>query len=67
MSGCQNYGPFLGTLFQYGTKYLGYPKRDHNFDNHPYWDVAFKLLLWLDLKVQPSGKESGVTWAQSKD
>ena len=24
MGGCQNYGPFLG-----------YPKRDHNFDNYP--------------------------------
>ena len=20
----------------YGTQYLGYPKMDHNFDNHPY-------------------------------
>ena len=25
MGGCESYGPFLG-----------YPKRDHNFDNHPY-------------------------------
>ena len=30
MGGCQNYGPFLGPY------YLGYPKRDPNFDNHPY-------------------------------
>ena len=26
--------PF-GSLLQYGTHCLGYPKRDHNFDNHP--------------------------------
>ena len=32
MGGCQNYGPFLGP----GACYLGYPRRDHNFDNHPY-------------------------------
>ena len=23
---CQNYGPFFGSLIQYGTYYLGYPK-----------------------------------------
>ena len=25
----------FGSLFQYGTSYLGYPNRDHIFDNHP--------------------------------
>ena len=25
----------FGSLKKYGTYYLGYPKRDHNFDNHP--------------------------------
>ena len=25
---------------KYGTDYLGYPKRDHNFDNHP---CAFRV------------------------
>ena len=25
-----------GSLVEYGTEDLGYPKRDHNFDNHPY-------------------------------
>ena len=24
---------------EYGTYYFGYPKRDHNFDNHPH-DLA---------------------------
>ena len=27
VGGCQNCGPFLGSLTQYGTYYLGYPKR----------------------------------------
>ena len=36
MGGCQNYGPFLGSYYDTdGTYYLGYPKRDPNFDNHP--------------------------------
>ena len=26
----------FGSLVQYGTYYSGYPKRDHNFDNHLY-------------------------------
>ena len=26
--------PF-GSLLYYGTEYLGDPKEDHNFDNHP--------------------------------
>ena len=34
--GCQNYGPFLGTLNIRCRIIIGYPKRDHNFDNHPY-------------------------------
>ena len=36
MDGCQNYGPFLDPYYKYGTYNLGYPKKDHNFDNHPY-------------------------------
>ena len=34
MGNCQNYGPFLGPYSNTGPN-LGYPKRDHNFDNHP--------------------------------
>ena len=26
---------FFGSLIQYGTSYLGNPKGDHNFDDHP--------------------------------
>ena len=37
MGGCQNYGPFLGTLNNRCRTILGDPKRDHNFDNHPKW------------------------------
>ena len=33
--GCQNCGPFLSTLYIRCRIILGYPKRDHNFDNHP--------------------------------
>ena len=36
LGGCQNYGPFLGTLNIRGRIILGNPKRDHNFDNHPF-------------------------------
>ena len=40
MGGCQNYGPFLG-LNIIRTQYLGYPKRDHNFDNYPYIYICY--------------------------
>ena len=36
MGGCQNYGPFLGTLNTRCRTVMGTPKRDHNVDNHPY-------------------------------
>ena len=39
MGNCQNYGPFLGPYYNTGPNTgpnLGDPKRDHNFDNHPY-------------------------------
>ena len=36
MGGCQNYGPFLGTLNIRVPYYIKDPKRDHNFDNHPH-------------------------------
>ena len=36
MGGCQNYGPFLGTL-NTRCRIKKNPKRNHNFfDNHPY-------------------------------
>ena len=37
MGGCQNYGPFLGTLNSRCRIIVRTdPKRDPNFDNHPY-------------------------------
>ena len=39
MGDCQNYGPFLGPYYNTGPNTgpnLGDPKRDHNFDKHPY-------------------------------
>ena len=36
MGGGQNYGPFLGYPKYEVPYYNKDPKRDHNFDNHPY-------------------------------
>ena len=36
MGGSHNYDPFLGTLNSGAIYYNRDPKRDHNFDNHPY-------------------------------
>ena len=36
MGGCQNCGPFLGTLNIRCRSMIGIHKKDHNFDNHPY-------------------------------
>ena len=32
-------------LLQYGTYYLGYPKRDHNFDNYPYESMTSDMVI----------------------
>ena len=42
--GCQNYGAFLGPYYNTAPNYLGYPKRDHNFDNHPF-TIAHNYVL----------------------
>ena len=52
MGDCQNYGPFWGPYYNTGPNTgpnLGDPKRDHNFDNPPYW-----VLLGL---YENNGKE----------
>ena len=36
LGGCQNYGPFWGTRNTRCRIILRTPKRDHNFDNHPF-------------------------------
>ena len=37
MGGCQNYGPFLGTLHNYCLPFYNRaPQRDHHFDNRPH-------------------------------
>ena len=43
MGGCQNYGPFLGTLNNRCRNYKRDPKRDHNFDSHPYRGSCFRV------------------------
>ena len=35
MGGYQNYGPFLDPYYN-TAPHLRYPKRNHNFDSHPY-------------------------------
>ena len=40
MGGCQIYGPFLDPYRKTAPNIQGTPKRDHNFDNHPYGFVA---------------------------
>ena len=37
MGGCQNYGPFFGYPKYWVPYYNKDPKRDHIFDNHPYY------------------------------
>ena len=36
MGGCQNFGPFLDPSYNTAPSISGYPKWNHNFDNHPY-------------------------------
>ena len=47
MGDCQNYGTFLGPYYNTGPNTgpnLGDPKRDHNFDNHPYTNIVQRVL-----------------------
>ena len=46
MGGCQNYGPFLGTLNIRGRIIIGNQKRDPNFDNHPYIYIYTRRFLY---------------------
>ena len=39
MGGCQNYGPFLGTLKIRCRIIRGIQIKDHKFNNHPYASV----------------------------
>ena len=45
MGGCQNYGPFLGTLNIRCRIIIGIQKGDHDFDNQPYIgkDLGFRV------------------------
>ena len=54
MGDCQNYGPFLGPIYNTGPNTgpnLGDPKRDHNFDNLPYVNDGY--LAGLQSLVNP--------------
>ena len=54
MGGCQNYGPFWGTLSIRCRTILG-PKRGHNFDNHPHGGLDTRGLGFWSLGVQGLG------------
>ena len=43
MGGCQNYGLFLGALYNTALVSRGDPKGDHNFDNHPHGPFGLGL------------------------
>ena len=40
MGGCQNYGSFLWVPIILRHLFLGYPKKDQNFDSHQHVQVA---------------------------
>ena len=54
LGGCQNYGPFWGTLNIRCHITIGIQKGDHNFDNHPYAKRVFGHLASAssELKVE---------------
>ena len=45
MGGCQNYGPFLGTLNTRCRSIIRTPKRHRNFDNHPYIRITAAICV----------------------
>ena len=47
MGGCQKYGPFFGVLVKIRHLFLGYPKRDPNFDNYPYTYIHIHIYIYL--------------------
>ena len=51
LGGCQNYGPFLGTLNIRCRIIIGIQKRDHNFDNHPYDEYMLVLSFLFTMVV----------------
>ena len=50
MGGCQNYGPFLGTINIRCRIVIGIPKRDDHFDNHP---DRHTEVLWVQVLTHP--------------
>ena len=51
VGGCQNYGPFVGTLNNRCHIIIGTQDRDHNFDNHP-CVLPCEAMLPLDASVR---------------
>ena len=59
LGGCQNYGPFLGTLNNRCRTILRDPKRDDNFDNHPPSSLANLTLQHFSAGVSPAAVAKG--------
>ena len=55
MSGCRNYGPFLGTLNSRCRIIIGIQKRDHNFGQSPL-SFMFKVCFGLFRGTGQAGK-----------
>ena len=51
MGGCQNYGPFLGYPKYEVPYYNKDPKRDHDFDNPPYYKTL--VFIYTSRYVRP--------------
>ena len=47
MGGCQNSGPPIGSPKYWVPYYAKDPKKDHNFDNHPYVTLTKPLFYIL--------------------
>ena len=54
MVGCQNYCPLLGPLNNTRCRtIIRSPKRDHDFDNHPYGPFGYNLAIRASAAHQP--------------
>ena len=49
----------FGSLIEYGTYYLGYPKVDPNFDNYPFTRLTYASSRGVSLHPQPGKLKAG--------
>ena len=67
MGGCQNYGPFLGTLnIRCCIIYNRDKKRDHNFDNHSYlYNMSPGIPICASCNLRRLGSRPHALWIQT--